>query len=626
MKSLKILLIGQPNVGKSCLLNALVGSKAIVSNYLGTTVEITQAEKVFNNTKINFVDTPGVYSISDRSEEEKVTEKALFEGNIDRVIIIVDATSLRRSLYMGLQVLEAGLPAVLALNFTEEAEKKGIKIDLEKLKKLLGIPVIPINPLKKIGIEKLLDSLKVGIKKNQGFIVKYGKRMERKIEQINLKLKESKFPKRFLALRILERDKHFFKYLKNEKIIQEVEDNLQKNSKDAEDISITRYGTASFIVGKVARISFLKKEKKLHERIDDFILHKIWGPFITGLFLLAIFGILLYLGNLMQSVLMGLAESFLSSFDGADSIASMVLVQGLTGLAAGVSIALPYVFLFYLILGILEDIGLLSRFIVNAEWFLGKIGLSGKSFIPLALGLGCTAPATCATRVLSSKKEQFRAASLFAFVPCSSRIAIIMGVVGFYGGMRMAISLFAIVFIAGLIWALGIKKIIYIKKEPLLLELPPYRKPLLENVLAKSWIRMKDFVYIVMPLLIIGGMAYEILNITGITDIVIGPFSSITAWLGLPAVVIIPLIFGFLQKDLTGAMLISVLGSEISLVLSSLQIFTFGIASTIGIPCVIALGMLIREFGFKKAISLTTASIIYGILFAGLAWRIISLF
>jgi len=227
---------------------------------------------------------------------------------------------------------------------------------------------------------------------------------------------------------------------------------------------------------------------------------------------------------------------------------------------------------------------------------------------------------------LSSKKEQFHTASLFAFVPCSSRIAIIMGIVGFYGGIKLAFSVFATLLIAGLIWAFGIKKVIHIKSEPLLLELPPYRKPLVKNVLAKSWVRMKDFVYIVMPLLVIGGIAYGILDILGLTNIVVEPLSPITTWLGLPAVIVIPLAFGFLQKDLTGAMLLSVLGSKISLTLTSLQIYTFGVVSTIGIPCIIALGMLIKEFGIKKAIALTASSIVYGLLFAGLAWRIISIF
>jgi len=627
MKDLKILLIGQPNVGKSSLLNALVGPRVTVSNYPGTTVEITKAKKSFDKIEIEFVDTPGIYSISDRSEEEKVTERALFEEEADGVIAIADATSLERSLYMALQILEAKIPTVLALNFVEDAEKKGIRINCEKLKGILHIPVVPINPLTKKGIDKLVDTV-AKLKKisKRAFTIEYDDHIESAIDKTSSQMKETSMPSRFLAIRILEGDEDFFKFLKDKRIIAEVRGNLEEHPKVAEDIAITRYGTASFIAEKATKIIPLEKEKKLQEEMDRVLLHKISGPLTTSLFLLAIFGILLYLGNLIQGVFTDLTESLLSSLTTAEhSIITIVLVNGLTGIAMGVSIALPYVFLFYLLLGLLEDIGLLSRFTVNAEIFLKKLGLPGKSFIPLALGLGCTAPATRATRVLSSEKEQIHTASLFAFVPCSSRIAIIMGIVGFYGGIRLALSVLAASFAAGLIWAFGIKKVIEIQSEPLLLELPPYRKPLIKNVFAKSWIRMRDFVYIVIPLLALGGIAYGILDMSGLTHIIVEPFSPITTWLGLPTVTIIPIIFGFLQKDLTGAMFLSVLGSEIPLVLTPLQIYTFGVATTIGIPCIIALGMLIKEFGFKRAIILTITSIVYGLLFAGLAWRTISL-
>ena len=623
MKKLKILLIGQPNVGKSSLLNSLVGPRVVVSNYPGTTVEVTKAEKVVDNTKIIFEDTPGIYSISDRSEEEKVTEKALFEEKADGTIVIADAVSLERSLYIVLQILEARVPTVLALNFVEEAEKKGTEIDCEKLEKILQIPVIPINPLTKKGIGKLVDSvLKIKKLPERTFTIEYDDDIEKAINKVSSNVKDT-LPQRFIALRILEKDEDFYGYLKNKKVIEEVKENLKDHPKVAEDISITRYGTASFIAEKVTEIIPLEKERRLERRIDQVFLHKIWGPVTTGLSFLLVFGILLELGNWTQGLLMRWTEKLLSSFAEVSSFFSIILVQGLTELIAGVSIALPYVFLFYLLLGLLEDIGLLSRFIVNAERFLKKIGLPGKSFIPLMLGLGCTAPACRACRGLASRKEQFHTASLFAFVPCSSRIAIIMGIVGFYGGIKLAISLCATLLIAGLIWAFGIKKMFSVKSEPLLLELPPYRKPLFGNVLAKSWVRMKDFAYIVVPLLVVGGIVYGILNAIGVTDSIIKPLSPITIWLGLPAITIIPLVFGFLQKDLTGAMLISVLGSDVSSILSPLQLYTFGMASTIGIPCIIALGILWKEFGFKKSLILTTGSISYGLLITGLIRRIV---
>ncbi len=630
MKELKVAIVGQPNVGKSCLLNALVGPKIVVSNYPGTTVELTRAQKILGDTKLYIEDTPGIYSISDRSEEEKVTERALFEEKIDKVIVIVDSTSLDRSLYVALQILEAGIPIIIALNFVEDAQKKGIKIDHEKLQRILDVPVIPVNPLTNEGINQLLNTIvKSEDEGSKIFTVEYDDDIEEAVNSLSSSISGTWLPTRFVALRILEQDPDFEKYLEDRGITQRVKERLDEHHPRVfGDIAITRYGTACFIAERVTQIIVLGKGRKgLPDKLDDILLSNILGPLMTGLSLLVIFGILLYLGNWIQSAFMGLVDSLLSSFSTAEaSIANVLLVDGLTGVAAGISIALPYVFLFYVLLALLEDSGLLSRFTVNAERFLGKLGLPGKAFIPLALGLGCTAPAITSTRVVSSKKEQFHIASFFSFVPCSSRLGIIMGVVGYFGGMGLAFAVFLTLLGAGLIWAFAIKKITHVKGEPLLLELPPYRKPLIKNVVAKSWIRMREFVYIVIPFLIVGGLAYGALDVLGLTNAVVEPLSPVTTWLRLPNVAIIPLLFGFLQKDLTGAMLISVLGTEISSALTSMQIYTFGIAATIGIPCIIAVGMLIKEFGFKKVILLTVASISFGLLLAGLIWRAISIF
>ena len=627
MKKVKFLIIGQPNSGKSSLLNAIIGPKVIISNYPGTTVEITIGKKKINDCEIELADTPGIYSISDRSEEEKVTEKSLFQEKIDGVIAVCDSTALERSLYMVLQILEAEMPVIIAMNFVEEAEKKGIKIDFKKLEEIFSVPVIPINPLTKKGISTLLDEiLKCNNNPEKSFKIKYDDHLEEAIEKISGQA-IGQLPKRFVALRVLEEDKDFNKYLKDEKIIKEISSIRDKHQDISKDIAVTRFGTATYIANHATNVISLKKEKRFEDIIDRIILNKLWGPLITIAFFIIMFSVILLLGNLMQEFLMGVTErliSFLSK--NSQSAASMIFGQGLVGLAIGMSIALPYVFLFYLFIGFIEDTGLLSRFIINAERFTNKLGLSGKSFIPLALGVGCTVPAIRATRVLPSKKEQLHAASFFAFIPCSSRIAIIMGIVGFYGGISLAIYVYATLTIFALIFAFIIKKLFKAKPEPLILELPPYRKPIIANIFTKSWIRMKDFVYIVMPLLVIFGIIYGILNITNLTGIIIKPFSFITNWLGLPDGTIIPLFFGFLQKDLTGAMLLSVIGSNVAQVLTPMQIYTFGVASTIGIPCIIAFGMLIKEFGFKKAILLTISLNIYGILIAGIIWRLILFF
>ena len=630
MKELRVVVIGQPNVGKSSLLNALVGSRVVVSNYPGTTVELIRAKKVIGDTAIYFEDTPGIYSISDRSEEEKITEKSLLEEKIDRAVVIADSTSFDRSLYLAFQILEARIPVIIALNFVEDAQKKGIIIDSEKLEELISVPVVPINPLNKKGINQLLDTiLNYESRSDNNFTIKYDDDLENAIKEISPHISGTRLPERFVALRILEQDIDFDKYLEKKSLIESVREDLyEHHPRVYEDIAITRYGTACLIAEKVTQIITLRKGKgKLQDKIDGILLDNYWGLIVSGFSILCIFGILLFLGNWIQGSLMRLVENLISSLSTVESsIFNTLLVQGITGVAAGISIAFPYVFLFYLILGLLEDFGILSRFIVNAERFLSVLGLPGKAFIPLALGLGCTAPATTATRVVSSKKEQFHTASFFAFVPCSSRIAIIMGIVGYFGGIGLAFAVFLTLLITGLVWAFTVKKITHQKGEPLLIELPPYRRPLFKNVAVKSWLRMREFVYIVIPFLIIGCVAYGILEVSGLTNIIVEPLSPVTAWLGLPDVTIIPLIFGFLQKDLTGAMLISVVGTGVSSVLTPVQIYTFGLASTIGIPCIIALGMLVREFGFKKAIFLTAGSVFYGYIIAGLIWRVISLF
>ncbi|GAB6148480.1 ferrous iron transport protein B [Stetteria hydrogenophila] len=630
MRTLKIALVGQPNVGKSSLINALVGPRVIVSNYPGTTVEITMAEKTVGDTKIVFVDTPGIYSISDNSEEEKVTERVLFEEGVDGVVVVADASFLERSLYTALQILEAEIPVIIALNFVEEAEKKGIRVNYKKLEEILNVPVIPINPITKKGINKLVDAvLKIKDRQKPKFKIKYDDHIEKAIHRI-AEHATGRLPKRFIAVRCLEGDEDFCKYLNDKKVIEQVRKELEKYHPEvAKDIAITRYGLASLIAGKVIELIPIersaRKAGRLEERVDRILLHESLGPVITGLFFLAIFGTLLYLGNFIQGVFTDLTDRFLSRLTVEENtVASVVLDSTLSGLAAGIAVALPYVFLFYLLLGLLEDVGLLPRFIVNVERFLRKLGLPGKAFIPLALGLGCSVPATRATRVLSSKKEQLYTASLLAFVPCSSRTAIIMGIAGFYGGVKLAFLAYMTLLAAGLIWAFALKRILHVEAKPLLLELPPYRRPLIRNVLAKSWIRMKDFVYIVIPLLILGGMIYGILDAIGATTTVLKPLSPVAAWLGLPAVTLISLVFGFLQKDLTIGMLVSALGSDLSSALTPLQLYTFSVAAITGVPCMNAMGMLIKEFGFKKGVTLTVTTIAYGLLLAGLIWRIAS--
>ena len=326
--SLKVLLIGQPNMGKSSLLNSLVGPRVTASNYPGTTVELTKATKTVNNTKIEFVDTPGIYSISDRTEEEKVTEKAIFEEKADVAIVLADATALERSLYVALQILEAKIPTVLALNFLEDGKKKGIIIDYKKLKDILHVPVVPINPITGKGLNQLIDAvLTLKNAPNSSFTVKYDNHVEDAINKISFYVKDTYLPERFVSLRTLEGDTDFLKYLKDAHVLRDAKESLENHPKVAEDITITRYGTAAFIAKQVTQLVPLGPEKKFQEKLDHILLNKITGPLLTGLCLLGIFGVLLYLGSFTQGVLTVLTDALLSSITSAEpSIVNTILV------------------------------------------------------------------------------------------------------------------------------------------------------------------------------------------------------------------------------------------------------------------------------------------------------------
>ena len=644
---IRILFIGQPNVGKSSLLNALVGTKITVSNYPGTSVEIMEAEKILtlyikNKAKIQkikyiFKDTPGIYSISDRSAEESITKKSIFQKDYDIIIIIVDATALERGLYFTLQVLESGLNAVLGINFIEDAYKKGITINNKKLNHILGIPVVNFNPITK-NIEELVITATNEICKpsKKYFSVKYDDHIEELIDFI-LKSITSDMSERFVSVRILEEDPDFINLLPNKKkqILSEKKRLIaEKHLNIKEDISKQRYGTSAYISEQVTRIHKIKKlDKTKKPLLDKVLFHRTWGLFLTLIFFLGLLFVLLVIGGKIEELLIGLGDIVIELIpEGGWSIGNFsfldLLREGLAGAFAGIAIAFPYILLFYLILGVIEDIGILPRFVVNIQKIFNYLGLPSKGLISMILGLGCTVPAYSSTRIINRKSDKLKIALMFSFIPCSSRIGIIMGIVGFFGGYLLSLAIFLTLFGSMLIWAFMIKWITKVPLEPMLIELPPYRRPVINNVFSKSWLRMKGFVKIVIPLLIGGGIIYSLLDQIGVTAYFVELLGPIIELLfGLPGETIIPIVFGFIQKDLTGAMLMSALGTENGLILlTNIQLYTFGVITSIGVPCVIALGMMFKEYGIKNSLIIFISVLLYNILIASISWRIAILF
>ena len=617
---MKILLIGQPNVGKSSLINALTGAKVIVSNYPGTTIDIIEGKAKINGIEYTFLDTPGIYNLFPSTMEEKITDEIVLNGDYDFVIQVIDAVSLERSLIITMSLIELGVPLILAINFWEEAEKKGIEIDIKKLEEMLGVKVVKINPIKKNGVKELERNLNEARKSH--FKIIYDDDIEYAIQKTMELVGKTKLERRGIAVKILEGDEIAIKKygIEEDKIIK-----IERHPKMAIDIQITKSGYASIIAKSVT--SLRKKEEMMHP-FDRFLFSNWATSFIFSILtFVSIFLILIYLGGWFQDNLTNLFQPLINSIS-KNSFWGIILQQSLIGVAAGISIAIPYIGIFYVILAIMEDSGILARFIIILNRAFKKIGLPGKSIIPIMLGLGCSVAAIRASRILSSMEDRLKVAFLYSFVPCSSRAAIIFGVVAHFAGILYAAMIYIISFFLLIITAKLLN--IVIKKEPMPIieELPSYRVPKLKNVAVKSWIRMKAFVYVVIPLLVAGGGAYGLLLNFNVVGLIVDPLKPLTAtWLMLPPKTIIALFYGFLQKDLTMAMLANALGTlNFGVAMSKIQIFTFGMASSFQIPCIIAFGMLIKELGWKNAILIEIASLVYGLTITGIILRLILLF
>jgi ferrous iron transport protein B len=627
LEGVKVLLVGQPNSGKSSLLNALAGAKAIVSNYPGTTVEVTKAQTLLERVKVEIIDTPGIYSLSDATLEETVTKEYILEGDYDLVVNLVDATSLERGLYLTLQLRETGIPLIVALNFVEDARRKGLLINITKLTDALGAPVITINPLTGHGLKALsliiseADKLQTEVKP---FIIQYDDHIEEALKEIYSKLPATmKVYRRFAALRALEGDEEFNSLL-TDSIDKLLPEEVKQYHPDlSEDIMLTRYGCASVISKQCIEVTSIKGLKEpFSERLDRILINPRYGWILCLSTIIAIFYIMLVLGGFLQDKSVEAAEAIVNWIIKSWSltgVAADVLGNALSGAASGIGIALAYVLIFYILLSLLEDTGLLSRIVLSFSRFLAKLDLPGNAVVPMILNFGCTVPAISATRILRNRAERLRATATYVGIPCSSRTAIIMGLVASYTGVNYAIATYVIAIVSGLLFSKISGLFVKVEPSPFLLELPPYRKPLLHNVAVKSWIRMQDFVKVVIPLLIFGGVVYGLMEYVGLGDFLILHLTPLSLWLRLPPEAVVPLIYGYLQKDLTISMLFTVLGTtDISSYLSYTQIFIFGLQASIQFPCIIASSMAWKEFGWKVAVYLTISGFVYGILISGL--------
>jgi ferrous iron transport protein B len=542
--------------------------------------------------------------------------------------------------------LELEAPIIIDLNQVDFAAKKGIRIDVEKLSKILGVPVNPTVAITGSGINELLSTVIAvmnGKRKLKPLKVKYGKEIEKRVQAIE-KLVSAKlpqlctvYPARWISIKLLERDTDVAGKLKNYESGKEVLDYAEKLAGELETIhgepspviiASEKYGFATKIAKAVTTIETPPKIS-LEQKLDALTTHKILGYPILVAVLASMFILIFAGGNLVSTgldyvfgIFTTYTENILTSL--LPEIAVSLIVKGiLSGIIAGITIALPYIVPFYILLALLEDSGYLPRAAFLMDNLMHKIGLHGKAFIPLILGYGCSVPACIGCRIMETERERFLAAFVVVLIPCAARTVVILGLVGRYVGLQAALALYAFDLI--LVFALGRIAFKVLPGEPvgLIMEMPSYKKPSFRNIALKTWSRTRDFVFMAFPIIIAGSIAIEALSLSGLMDYVVEAASPLmSGWLGLPPVTSIPLIFGILRKELTLILLSELVPLR---TLSNIQMIVFALVIMIYIPCLATIAACIREFGWRKALAITITDIALALFLGGIAYRLLSL-
>jgi len=637
MKKITIALAGNANVGKSVIFNRLTGLHQHIGNWPGKTVEKAEGTLFHIDYTIDIIDLPGIYSFSTFSMEELISREYIAEEKPDVVINVIDATNLERNLYFTLQLIELGRPIIIALNQMDLAKKKGMCIDIKKLQNFLEVPVVPVIATQGKGIHELVHEavtlFENGYKKPK---IEYGKEIEEEIQKLIeiLNKVELDYPKRFLAIKLLEGDEEIKKLVK--KIDPKIIEIVEKHAKNIENIhghdrftviASERYKIANEIVKDCVSIGpcKVKHSDKLHEITT----HDFWGYLIMIFSLLSLFYIIFTFGNFFSDILvkslMNLQPIFQQYF-GMGTVSNLVWGVG-EGLIAGITIVLPYILPFYVILGLLEDSGYLSRIAFLMDNFMHKIGLHGKAFIPLMLGYGCHVPACLGCKIMETQRERLIAIFVTTLVPCAAVTTVILGLVGKYVGLSWTLSLYVIDLI--ILFILGRIAFKVFPGEPteLIMEMHDYRMPDLRTVAKQTWFRIKDFIYIAFPLIIVCSFLIKVLDVTNLSESIENLMKPITVdWLGLPTFTGIALIAGIPRKELTLITLATHGGTtNFAAILTPIQMIVFSLVTMLYIPCIATIAALIKEIGWKKAIFITVFEIIFAIFVGGIAFRLLTL-
>jgi ferrous iron transport protein B len=626
-----VILVGRPNVGKSALFGALTRSYVTVSNYPGTTVEISSARTAVDGVQVPVLDTPGTHSFIPTSEEERVTRDMLLRQTADVAVAVGDAKDLTRSLALALQLAEMELPFVLCLNMTDEAKQRGIEVDHERLAAELGVEVVPTVAVQRKGVARLrkaLEEPRVGRPR-----VEYPEPIERGLARIAPLLPDAPIAPRSLGLMILSGDETLVAWLKRHvspemlRVIDDVRQQVRRQFRDPVRylVNRARMCAAAALAARVADHSGRRADaRKLGMWLERATIHPLWSlPLLAAV----LYGSYLFVGILGAGTLVDLLEGRL--FGGwvnplAVSLAErwipweflrdlLVGPYGVITMALTYALALilPIVGTFFIAFGLLEDSGYLPRLAVVLNRAFTKMGLNGKAVLPMVLGLGCDTMATLTTRILETRKERLIVILLLSVgVPCSAQLAVIMVMLGTISSIAVVAWVGVLVGVIVLVGAAA-SRVLPGRGSDFVVELPPMRMPQLSNVLLKTVARIEWYLKEAVPLFVLGTLILFVSDRVGLLRHLKRISEPVVQGvLGLPAETAEAFIIGFLRRDFGAAGLYRMTQQG---ALDGVQVLVAAVTITLFLPCVAHFFMTVKERGWRTGIAIASFVFVFAL-------------
>ncbi|WP_292518180.1 ferrous iron transport protein B [Methanoculleus sp.] len=615
---MRFALVGNPSVGKSLIFNQLTGLGVEVSNYPGTTVELQRGNTCFQREMVELVDLPGVYSLDGESDEETLVREFLEQQDTDAVIVVTNVTRLERNLYLLLQVAEYGIPMVVVLNMADEAVKQGLEIDPGPIRDLLGVDVILTAAAQGKNIDRIIPAALAATRPAK-VEIPYDHHIEAAVRSLG-KMYGADRMKSIQALQGIGESPELLEAART--IADEIESRHRMTA--AQIIAANRHNFAH----RIADLTL--KEDVMVPRSDlDGILTRVFPgiPILLGI-LVGMLLLVFIVGTFLEEMIVELfdvfaVQPFLAL--GLPPLAEELGISILLALQAGFGIAFPYVLLFYIVISVLEDSGYMTRAAFLADNAMHRVGMHGGAVIPLTLAFGCNVPAIMSVRLLHSRRERIIASFLVTMVPCSARTVIIAGIVAGFVGLGAAFSVYAIVFGLILVTGLFLSRVAPGERFGMIMEMVPLRRPDPRLVMRKAWSRLSEFLFIAMPLLLVGSVVLGLLGFFGIMTIfeeIVEPYTM--ALLGLPGYSATALIFGILRKEMAFETLAILAGTaDLGAVLSSLQLYIFAVVTVLFVPCLATITVLLREVGSRITLAITLYTVALGLLVGALLFYIL---